>query len=105
MLLPAYNNNVNLHRDDASFTSSKIEPCFEEQLANTMHASGLVAAKKDCSWCLVSTKNESVFGVVVWQKVGGDGPYATAPLFFLCPVSQNHIALVEWLTTKEIHLG
>lgn len=27
------------------------------------------------------------------------------PILFLCPMTQNHVALVGWITTKEIHLA
>lgn len=69
-------NNVNPCRDDASFTSRK-----QNQLATIMHVSGLVAAKKDCL-CHISIENQSVLGVVVWQRVGGGDLCATSLLFF-----------------------
>lgn len=47
-----------------------------------MHVSELVAAKKGCSWCHVSPKNENGLGVVMWQRVGGDDLCATNPFFF-----------------------
>lgn len=70
-----------------------------------MYLSTLVAAKKDSSWCHVSTENDSVLGVALWQRVEGNDSCATTPLVCLCPVTQNQITLVEWLTTKEIYLG
>lgn len=93
---------MNPCRDDASFTSSKTEPWVLLAISK-YYVSGLVAAKKDCSWCHISVENESVLGVAVWQRVGGDDLHA--PTLFLCPVTQNHIALFGWLTAKEIHLG
>lgn len=59
-----------------------------------MHVSGLVAVKKDNSWCYISVKNGSVLGIAVWQRGEGDDPCASPPLLFS---AQRIRIMLHWL--------